>query len=277
MLPVAPAHAPLDRRILMGGIVALAVLAGVFLWAVTGQGSFAGTWSALTLPSELKSGTFTTDDMKEYEIAFGRYSVLKDTEAAQAVKEVLAAGSSTTTKSGAVRSPDGKTVAFTEQFAGMEGSRNPSDWRIVIANATTKEAFRLSSGFAPFFIDDTHLAWFTNVGIVERDLASGETKVLYERAFNQTFPLGGQSPDRTQVAWFDRQEKAVIVYRVSEDPAIVHTAPAYAGGIVLGTNNLYYVFADAKGTSILRFIPGKTSPVVVHRIPASLSITAITL
>ena len=263
---IANLYAQKGMRIALGiTIIAIALLVAAVFAAVRYYPPASLVWSALRVPAELRNATFIASDPTgqtvEYVIAGGTF------------KPKPASALTPNTKV----SPNGAVLAYAENFQGIPGARNPDDSRIVLTNAATNERFVLSKGFAPFFLDDNHVFWFTPAGLVTRNLSSGESKLVYPRAIAQSFDLLSQSPDRSLVIWRDAIKKVLVVYRVGENAGLVAELPRNLAPVTLSNNALYIAIPSTEGTKVWRLGFDGSEPVFVYKIPAQLKITSITL
>ena len=249
-------------------ILAIAIAIGALVLGVVGAVNYyppaSAVWSALTIPPELKNATFVATDENgqsiRYRVSGGTYKI----QDSAAVSEYAL-------------SPDGRLHVFSEQFQGEAGDRNPENFRIVLVNNVTGERYEHGIGFAPFFVDNVRLIWFTPAGLVLRDLGSNETTMLYEQPLASTHDFVAQSLDRTLIVWRNGARRLVTVYRVGENEGIVAQLERRIPPVFLGNTAFYIPNPTPAGTEIWKHQFSDTEPVLVHTIPSHLGINSMTL
>lgn len=178
----------------------------------------------------------------------------------------------------AALSPNGVQVAYAKQVEGKTGSRKAEDWEVMLYLMETNRTVRVSQGFAPFFIDNTHLARFTLSGIYGFDMVTGQQSELLKKDFWQFIPAFDQSPDRTLIAWSDPATKTTAVYRLGARAEQVLSIPEVMPLITLGNDALFRVRLTPEGTVISAYpLNGNGQSRMLYTFPKSLSINALVL
>ena len=145
-------------------------------------------------------------------------------------------------------SPNKQLLAFTEKTSG---SVEP---RAIVLNRENKNQTVLGAGFSPFFINDTHVLWFSLEGVMLTELASGVVTIL-EKTSAKVTPFPVLSPDGTHVAWMD---SAGMLQLRSFDGAALAAAATYSdvpAGALLGLGNvgLYVLSSVDTGMEVRRY------------------------
>lgn len=292
-------------RILIGTAVLLVVvtIAGVFA-AIRYYAPATELWSALTLPSELRQAHFITrgTDVSVYAVTASHGYVSESTGQGRYVvyaapkedalfvtadpvtstyhlelngKVVLTSLEPITT---AALSPNKKQVVYAKQREGIEASRDAADWDVILFFPATSKNIVVSPGFAPFFIDDTHVARFTNAGIYVIDTVTSTQTELLKQEFKQMLPGFSQSPDHTLIAWSDPVTKSTLVYRTGSSLTRVMAFDGFVPLFALGNSALYRMKLTPEGTTIYRYSFTSTdSARMIHTLPVSLQISALSL
>lgn len=135
----------------------------------------------------------------------------------------------------------------------------------------------VAKGYAPAFLDDTHLAYFSKSGLVVHDTALNTSILLFRFASSTRISGAQYSPDRTHVMWTDTTTGETIVAAVS--PTAYTALHTYKDLIspVLGNSSLYDVrfLAIKDGTQLLAYPFDGRMPAVVLTIPASMNIRSM--
>ncbi len=175
-------------------------------------------------------------------------------------------------------SPDGTQIAYARQLAGKDGSKAAEDFEVILFLPASGTSITVSPGFAPFFIDDSHLGRFTNAGIYSIDLANSTQTELLRQPFAQALQSFSQSPDRTLIAWSDPITKATYAFRVGESLERILSVPEYMPLLSLGNDALYRLRLTRTGTAVLRYPWGEgSSPRLLYWLSRSLEINSIVL
>ncbi len=305
VLEKKPEGAPRNHmRIIAGVVVLLVVLfAGVTAAAIRYYPPATATWSALTLPGELRNTLFIkrASDANIYTVTAhgyvsnsaqqGKYVVYAAPKndalfvmvdpATQVYRIELDSKVLLTSKepiATAALSPNKKGVVYAKQKEGKVGSRDASDWEVVLFFTATGKSAVVSPGFAPFFIDDSRIARFTNAGIYSIDITTATQTELLKQEFKQVLPSFSQSPDHTLIAWSDPIAKATLVYRVDSTLTRVMSFDGFVPLFALSDSALYRLQLTTKGTNIYKYtLDSADSASMIHTVPASLQVSALSL
>lgn len=144
-------------------------------------------------------------------------------------------------------SPNKHMLAFTETMPGTEA-------RSIVLNRANKNQTVLGTGFSPFFIDDTHVLWFSSEGVMLTELASGMVSIL-EKTSAKAQPSPVLSPGGTHVAWMAsdgrlelrRLEGGTLV------PAATYPDAPPGASLELGTAGLYVLSSTDTGIEVRRY------------------------
>ena len=291
-------------RILVGVVLlVVAATAAVTFVAVRYYPPAAALWSAWTLPAELRDALFitrgknasvytaTTHGYVSESTTHGRYIVyaapkedalfvtVDPTTSTYRIElngEVLLTSKEAIAT--AALSPNKKEVVYAKQQEGKLGSKNASDWDVILFYPVSGKSVIVSPGFAPFFIDDTHIARFTNAGIYVIDMVASTQTELLKQEFQQMLSGFSQSPDHTLIAWSDPVAKSTLVYRVGSSLTRVMAFDGFIPLFALGNNALYRLKLTPEGTNIYMYSFTSTdSARMIHALPVSLQISALSL
>lgn len=129
------------------------------------------------------------------------------------------------------------------------------EWNVIVLQVATNVGFSMGEGVQPFFLDGTHIARTTSIGIYASDIKTGETKVLLARPFSFVSFTPLVSPDRTRMGAQVDDSKSVSVFKVSLDGAeeiasipLIDRITSYA----IGNGELYMLRTEAFGTEVWR-------------------------
>ncbi len=279
-----------------------AIMAGTFV-AVRYYAPATALWSAWTLPSEHQGALFlargasasaytaTTQGYVPVDALSGKgivYAAPKDdalfvmADPATATYRIELNGAVLLTSkepiATAALSPNKKAIVYTKQREGKDGSRDAADWDVVMFYPAVGKSVPVSPGFAPFFIDDTHVARFTNAGIYVIDLMTSTQTELLKYEFKQVLLSFSQSPDHTLIAWSDPVAKSTLVYRVGPSLSRVMAFDGFIPLFVLGNETLYRLQLTDNGTNIFAYSFASTdSARKILTLPASLQISGLSL
>ena len=165
---------------------------------------------------------------------------------------------------GVDRSSDGKYIVYAEQATSslsVAGSDLivpylpliPNEWAVWTIDIESGAKVRIGTGLRPFFIDDTHLARITPVGVIVTDLQTGEERLTLAQTFPRVPFLPLVSPDRTLVGIANPSSTNVKIYRTLSDSAeevAVLPAPDHAASYALGDDGLYSVRLSPSGSEL---------------------------
>jgi hypothetical protein len=170
-------------------------------------------------------------------------------------------------------SPDGTSYAYAQLTASSTPTTvDPSKSLIYIAVNGAQPAL-VAYGYAPAYLDVSHLVYFSPGGIVVRDLKSGATSLLFARATST--PLYEQvkySPDRTMMLWTDAKTDETVLARVTDTSyAPVHVFVGLKDAVLTDTA-LYGIRPSPQGSQLWRYALDGSSAAAVLTFPQSLRI-----
>ncbi|HEX2792540.1 MAG TPA: hypothetical protein VHO23_02400 [Candidatus Paceibacterota bacterium] len=287
---------------LAGALIALPVIG---LTAV-GPVPFDEMKSALTLPYELRDATFLTvtgdqryilkragwwwfEDIDSSDRFMGPIvrtrdgliaSITRDsTMAPQLVVNGVLAASLPPHATGLAVSPDGTKFAYAYlDNADAARFNDPTAWAVGVYDYALQRTFEAARGFAPFFVDDTHLARATAAGVQSLDFATAEYVRLRDTPFVVATPEAERSPDGSLVALANPGLNQTTVYRISPtDLTVVATYPVIISNAALGPNALYEVRALESGTEIWKYPFDGSAPTRIHTFPVSIRVLSLSL
>lgn len=150
-------------------------------------------------------------------------------------------------------SPDGRRVAYVETKDGTPYASDPAGWTVKVYYPDPGTTQTVGAGFAPFFLSNTALAWFTTLGAYQMDLERGTISSLLTERFTQPFEEVMVSPNHMVVAR-KAADRSVRVYRIEgTSMTLVDTYTiAGAGSYALGNDALYGIKGTEGGSEIWR-------------------------
>ena len=262
--------------------LALAVFAYLFLVLQMPLPGMLGQYvSALMLPQELREAQFVSASPRgtvvfthagytyTEEVRFlGAARTLVETAKGYAALETVAEGGAqrlvvdgvTKVESPSLRSvsasPDGRRIAYTETSDGSVYAADPSRWVVKVYYPDPGTTQVVGSGFAPFFIDDITIGYFTAAGIFAINLETGVPRALARESFRYPFDALLVSPDRTHLAWQDTDHQ-VHLYTLTSTGAtaaglLSFTELEGASAVTMGNQGLYTVRATNVGSEVWR-------------------------
>lgn len=185
-----------------------------------------------------------------------------------------------TFKPGVSLSPDGnkQTLAIRTATTTPAAAIDFSEWRIVIAPARDEgETKTLAFGYAPHFISDSEVVYFTQSGIALYDATTEAYKLI--SPFPTTRKVGGivqYSPDGTLVLWQDVASRQYVLARIdSQSYTELTTYPSLSYPLLLDTG-VYDTYKTPEGTLVWHYRPDGTRDDVTI-IPSSLAISSLQL
>jgi len=215
--------------------VSAALLAGayaVYQWYPPAHDRITEAYVALTLPKDLKGAQFLRGDA-------GRPYHAETLEFTETSKEerLVPAG---------VRSSSGNLMVYAYGKTPNDFmpyifpvAITPSDWTVATVQSESKELAVIGKGYAPAFLDDTHVAFFTSEGIRMIDLDTYVTSTLY------LFPEGEvptsyvrYSPDRTHLLWVNA-DKVTTLARIGTTGVEVINTYTFLWPALLTDQGLY--------------------------------------
>lgn len=153
---------------------------------------------------------------------------------------------------------------------------DPDQFRIVL-KSKDGTSVPVAKGYAPAFLDDTHLAYFSKSGFVVHDTARGTSVLLFRFATSTKISQVQYSHDRTHLIWTNTESGETILAAIS--PTAYKPLHAFVDLIspVLGDTALYDVryLAIPDGTQLLAYPFDGGAPVVVLTIPAYMNIRSM--
>lgn len=294
-------------KILILGLLCIVVLL-VVLWFCRSQ--IQQSWSAITLPQELKGGIFVSSRGKTvvaYHVSTFGYEQLPYT--AGTASAVTRSGThfiiidtsrnvpSTLEEDGAVRvestramrsvseTPTTGIIAYALRSDSLSVDShalppdapftNPAQWDVYLrlANGTTT---RIISGYAPQFLNDNTFIFFSSNGVYRYDLMSGEAHKVIDHRFTEVFGTPLISPDRTLVAFTDPVKKVTDVYTMKgTEPTLVMEIPEILISPALSNDALYALKATKRGGEVWKYALSKSKGTQIHIFPRSLGVGRI--
>lgn len=300
-----PTHTRLAVVLVASIVVALAVSAYVLVvLQLPLPGAFGRAVSALTLPSELRDARLVSSSPRGTDIYAhaglsyehvahitgavrmlapterGGYAALaRDLEGAnqRLIVDGLLVAEHPSLRSVAV-STDGRRVAYAETADGSAYAGDPASWAVRVYYPDPQTVQEIGPGFAPFFIDDSTLGYFTAAGIFAVDLETGTPRALSREPITHPRDAVLVSPDRTRIA-LPNAQGSIEVYAITD--AGLERIGDFAFGEVpgaaspeLGDDGLYAVRPTNNGSEVWRRgFDGSLKRIAI--LPPSLETTAI--
>lgn len=183
---------------------------------------------------------------------------------------------------GAAISPDGTSRVIAGAFKNgryvtesVDGSViDPSVWYISV-QSREGETKGVAYGYAPAFLNDTHIAYFSAKGIAVYDLATGRSALVYVVPEGTLFSRVQYAPDRTHVLWTDATSDETVVASLSTTE--VKPNATFTGLIspILRNTGVYDFRWTEAGTELVQHsFDGRTTRSILT-IPASMSILSM--
>lgn len=325
IVPVAPTPTPLvpvplpprkPRFRILKRIAIIIVILAVVLAALAASWYFIGAaaWSVFSLPKELRSVTFVSEQASGTVLYTPRaFTYAKESLQGTLVSEDLRGDhtarimrrpdgmyvltldggeilATSTPIAGVSAAPDGKSVAyahgtpdselFTYPYQLPHATFGANAWHVAVANPAAHTNLDIGPGTAPLYLDPTHVAYFAPAGILMADFSTGSTTMLLPGHFDPASIATLQSPDHTLVAWRQIAPARLIqVYRIGVNKVTLIAQLPYAGAAsyVLGNDAVYTLSLKKLGGAVWR--QGFTEPSAhqVASLPATLTITRLLL
>lgn len=286
-------------------VVALAVTA--YLLVVMQQplpGSLGRAISALTLPAELRDARLVSSSPRGTDVYVheglsyahaahiagavrtlapterGGYAALArelDGTSQRLIVDGLLVATGASIRTVAV-STDGRRVAYVEAADGSDYAVDPAGWAVRVYYPDPQTVQEVGSGFAPFFIDDSTLGYFTAAGIFAVDLETGAARALLREPVTHPHDTTLVAPDRSHIAWEDAGGE-VQVYALGLEGVMLVGSFSFAevpgaSSVALGTNAVYAIRPTNGGSEVWRQgFDGSLTRIAV--LPPSLETTAL--
>lgn len=275
-IPSEPAFAHRSRsvrNIILGSaavliFIILSCIAAYFLVKPV-QARVDEAFIVMKMPSDLKGVLFLMKSATSNANVFGHIAYLSVTPTnSQAIQPPSSSFS-----------PNGTLHTYTETTVGSTTSRIPraatvttSQWRVYVAD-TSGKATLIASGYAPAFLDDTHLMYFAPGGIAIHDLQTNDTILLNRLAASSTIgSIVRYSPDRTLVLWTDVSGYQSVLARVSTNSyEVIHSFGGLASPILTNTY-IYDVRGSSDGSDLWRYALDGSAVTKILTFPAALNV-----
>ncbi|KND49775.1 MAG: hypothetical protein AB203_01660 [Parcubacteria bacterium C7867-008] len=230
-----------------------------------------GAVLALSVPQDLRSVHFFVGDnknSKSYHLSNLGLKADSGTGALTAIEST---------------SPDGANVVvsyktpsdqITQLFTGKKIS--PNDWNIVLRNVSNPEGAVIAHGYAPVFVDNTHISYFSVAGVVMYDLTTKSAKLVFKYPEGSMLDSKVQySPDHSLVMWSNKIGGDIILSRISASSFTnLRTFKRFTNPILTNTN-LYELRKNPKGPEIWRHAVEGDVVEKVTTIPVSLGVNSL--
>jgi len=249
----------------LAAVLVLAFLAvGIYFLYTPVRNAINVAVSITRMPADLKGLSFVSireDGLTSYKI-----------EGLQFVPEV-------TPKfhSNAAFSPDKSLTVFTgaRPASSVASSSDEANTSIYVSERYGEPTY-VADGFAPGFLDSTHIVFFTKKSISVYDLSSKEINVLH------SFPEGTEvastphySSDRSLVLWSDTATRIHTVALIRPDLYQVRNTFYAPGRLRLQGEGVYEVRQNSTDTDIWLHEATKSKPRKVNTIPGFLDIVIL--
>lgn len=149
-------------------------------------------------------------------------------------------------------SPDGTQVVFARSTTG---DTMPSAWEVVRV-VGGKETV-IASGFSPYFLDETHVAYFNEKGVWLYSENQGITQLSGIPFSDVEKTMTAQSPDRTGLVWISDIDAIAFIFEIpSIEPlefiqvASLQTIPAMPIGALALSNDAAYALHAGGPTAL---------------------------
>lgn len=299
-----------SKRLLIAGLSLLLLIVIGLMTFFLGKSFIAETWSAYTLPQELRSAVLIS--VKEDETTTLSPQIYQYKKTWQSIGDTtmfVRSGGNTLAviKSDSkyllkendeerVRSdlpimavsqaPNSKAILYAQAIELEKESRpavpqgivaiNPLSYEIRLYLPTVGKNERVISGYAPLFINDTQFLFFAYSGLYMYDLQSGVGKTLLEKTFPVIFGPILQSPDRSLISFSDVVKKVTYVYRLKDSElSLILETPEILIRPALSNTALYEIKNKENGSEIWKYDFGVSKPQLIHTIPRSLGLNRI--
>jgi hypothetical protein len=293
----------------LGTSLALLVGGGFAAWRTMDQ--LAGAWTAHTLPAELRSGVFLSVNpartvaysVNGSTLTRNQYPGTRAALFARQDGSVLdirftAPATYTLHENGVERvrtkvpleapslAPHTKVLAFAQSKESLThtdknvphplSAANPGQWDIRLGFPQGSTSAPLATGYAPLFIDDSHLVFFGPAGIYGYDLSAGTITRLATGQFPLLLGPVVQSPDRTLFALRDAVKKTTSVYRVDLGKVVlIREIPEILVAPALSDSALYNLVGTGHGGEVWRYGLAGGDAKRIYTLPKMLSISRI--
>ncbi|MEK7549410.1 MAG: hypothetical protein AAB519_00280 [Patescibacteria group bacterium] len=155
-----------------------------------------------------------------------------------------------------------------------------SQWKVVVYEPLTRTSFVLGNGVAPFFVDDTHVAWMAPAGLAIADLTTGTSKVLVPDIQGRTPTSSLVSPDHSIIGWYSDDAQAIELYRVSVDTAepvsVIPLSPKVIS-VTLSNDALYSISLQSSQSVVMKQSFTDASPHTIMKLPLGLYVKRLLL
>ncbi|HYF28956.1 MAG TPA: hypothetical protein VEA36_01160, partial [Candidatus Paceibacterota bacterium] len=183
------------------------------------------------------------------------------------------------------RSPDGSRVVFaisTSTQAIMPFVQaekvTPSAYQVLMRPTEGSGVQSIAYGYAPAFLDDTHISYFTDAGIAVMDTQTGEATLLFRYPAGTVLSSGVRySPDRRTVLWTDAMTGESVAGSITPSAYTPLSTFKDLASPVLGNAAVYELRRTHEGQELWKRTLDGSSSAKVLTLPASLSILTMAL
>lgn len=251
-------------------VLVLILAAGAaYLFMPSVRTSVAEATALMRLPSDLRGALYQVGEGNQYHFVRVQGIMLTPASDASGIGTAQVA-------------PRGDAYVYTAVVSGGKQISKipfatilPSGTSTIFFQTKGSEPTVIARGYAPAFLDDTHVVYVAAGGIAVWDTVASQS-TLIERA--QTKAIRSDvvySPDRKLMLWTDAHSGQSILARVTPTTyEIVHVFTELERP-VLTPNALYDVRVRAQGTEVWRYTLDGSSLTRIAELPASLKILGI--
>lgn len=247
-------------------LILIVILCGGALAYPPSRATLRTAWSIMQLPQELHDATFVTRVPRG---AFFKISGF----------HFVPARSVSLTLPG--RAPSGTYSVFAEQKSNGSSTLNvaePMQWEVWLQHTRSADRVSLGTGYAPFVLDDTHVAWFAPDGIAVHGFVNGTTTLAYRMPIAQMGSAIQFSPDRRHVAWTDASKRVTHLGAVTaETYRETGTISDALASPVLANDALYDVRQSLRGAQLWRYPLSGGKAILIETFPPSFQLGSIAL
>ncbi len=255
-------------------ILVMLVGAGVWFYAAASEAR-----NLASVPTELKEARYVQAQIKNKESKISGLHLVSATSQEDALRAFFPHSSTRGELSGISATKNwGMIVAAVKPISAVDVEK-PQAWTTVMVIPSQNKEVTIGSGFSPFFLGNSHVARFTEQGIMLHYLGGGDDVLLVPHIFTHATIQTSHTSDGSLVAWREAGTTDVYVYRLNtvRTESVAHVQ-GVVGNFTLTHDALYDVSWGPKGTTITKFdLADDAVGKVIHTFPASFGITALSI
>lgn len=260
----------------LGALVVLLAIIGAGVWF---RAAISETRNLASVPEELKEAWYVQAQLENRESKISGLHFVSATSREDVLRAYFPHSSNRGELSDISATKNWGMIVASVKPASAEDVEKPQAWTTVMMIPSQNKEVQIGAGFSAFFLGSSHVARFTEQGIMLHYLGGGDDVLLVPHTFTSATIQTSHTPDGSLVAWREVGTTDVYVYRLNTSRAeSVVRVQGLTGNFTLTHDALYDVSWSPKGTTVTKFeLVDNAAGKVIHTFPASFGITALSI